>query len=233
MMSIGANIITIGDGPSGTGKTFVAAAMAADAFRDGHIERIYVTRPNVEVGNGWGFLPGELAEKSAPWFAPVLEVLEKRLGSGPVEYAMKTGKIDFKPLAFMRGWTFANAFVILDEAQNTTPAEMEMFLMRTGEDARVVIDGDFKRQKDIKGRSGLEDALSILNGLKSVGRVSFDIDDIVRSGMALQIARRYAERDERSQVDVTSDSAYANDNTHNAQGFNDHQPHFFDGYQAS
>lgn len=179
-------------GPAGTGKTYVAAAYAADLLASKQIERIIITRPAVEVGAGMGFLPGELEEKYAPYLAPFREVMIERMGISQYEYALKAEKILPQPLAFMRGATFNNALVILDEAQNCTPAEMKMFLTRIGKNCTVVVDGD-PEQCDLNGPSGLDDAVRRLEGIPGVDVVEFTEDDIVRSGLvkAVLIAYRH------------------------------------------
>lgn len=190
MMAIESSTLTFGVGPAGTGKTFIAVCMAADMLRDGKIDKIIITRPAVEAGEELGFLPGELEEKFDPYFAPVKAILEERLGSGAVEYYMKAGAIEAKPLAYMRGITFENAFVLLDEAQNTTPKQMELFLTRIGNHTKVVVDGDV-RQKDIPGKSGLEDAMHRFSARRWCRMIEFDIEDVVRSGIAREIVMAY------------------------------------------
>lgn len=185
------SVITFGIGPAGTGKTFIAASLAAEALIDREVDRIILTRPAVEAGESLGFLPGELMEKYAPYLQPVQQVLERRLGKGAVEAFIKSGKIVALPLAYMRGWTFENAFVLLDEAQNTTPAQMKLFLTRIGEDCRVVIDGD-PSQSDIPGRSGLSDVIDRLRCVPDISFTIFEREDIVRSGLVQNILERYS-----------------------------------------
>jgi phosphate starvation-inducible PhoH-like protein len=177
-------------GPAGTGKTYVASAFAADLLQSNAIERIIITRPNVEVGAGFGFLPGELEEKYAPYLDPFREVMIERMGLSQYEYALKVETILPKPLAFMRGATFNNAFVILDEAQNCTPSEMKMFLTRIGKNCTVVVDGD-PEQCDLHGPSGLNDAVDRLEKIPGVAVVEFTEDDIVRSGLIKDILIAY------------------------------------------
>ena len=152
-------IITIASGPAGTGKTWLSTAIAAQMLKNGNIDKIITTRPAVEAGENLGFLPGEIEEKYAPYLTPVIHTLHERLGKGFTEYCLKVGKIEPLPLAYARGITFKNAFVLLDEAQNVTPTQMKMFLTRIGENCKIVVDGDLE-QKDINGKSGLEDAIS-------------------------------------------------------------------------
>jgi phosphate starvation-inducible PhoH-like protein len=191
-----ASRVVFGVGPAGTGKTYYAAALAAEKLSAGEIEKIIVTRPAIEAGESLGFLPGDLEEKYAPYFRPVREALEERLGSGTVEYMIKAGTIEARPLAYMRGSTLKKAWVIFDEAQNTTPAQMKMFLTRIGEGSTFIINGDV-RQKDIACTSGLEDAVRRLDGLPGIATIQFTTADIVRDAMCQAIASRYLPLDER------------------------------------
>jgi len=187
--------LTLGLGPAGTGKSYCAAALAAEALESGKTERIILTRPAVEAGEQLGFLPGSVDEKFAVYIDAFRDILNERLGAGTVNYCIRHGRIVAAPLAFMRGKTFnESTFVILDEAQNTTPAQMKMFLTRIGEDCKVVINGDI-RQSDIRGANGLSDAADKLKGLPSVYIHHFDYDDIVRSGLVKSIIDRYEPRE--------------------------------------
>jgi len=177
-------------GPAGTGKTYIAACFAADQLTNKRIDKIIITRPNVEVGTGMGFLPGELEEKYAPYLAPFRDIMVERMGQGPYDYALKSGRICPEPLGFMRGKTFNDAVVILDEAQNTTPAEMKMFLTRIGKNCTVIVDGDAD-QCDLHGPSGLMDAVHRLCNVDGVEIIEFTEDDIVRSGIVRDILRCY------------------------------------------
>ena len=190
LTSIDNNIITIGIGPAGTGKTYVAGAYAAQLLVEGKIDQILITRPGVESGRDWGALPGELEDKFAPFMEPFMDVLNERLGKTQAAYFMKRGVIQAKPLEFMRGKTFKDCVVILDEAQNTTPEQMKLFLTRIGENCTVIIDGDIA-QKDVRGKSGLEDAIQRLKGVPSIRIVEFTVDDIVRSGIVRDIIIAY------------------------------------------
>lgn len=190
LMALGEYQLVFAIGPAGTGKTYVASAYAADLLQSKAIERIIITRPNVEVGTGFGFLPGELEDKYAPYLAPFREVMIERMGLSQYEYALKVESISPQPLAFMRGATFNNAFVILDEAQNCTPAEMKMFLTRIGKNCTVVVDGD-PEQCDLPGPSGLNDAVNRLESLPDVAVIEFSEDDIVRSGLVKDILIAY------------------------------------------
>jgi len=182
--------LTFATGPAGTGKTWLCGALAAQALEEGIIDRIIVTRPAVEAGESLGFLPGEIEEKFDPYLQPFRDVLNERLGKSKVEYLLKTGRIEAAPLAYMRGRTFKRAFVILDEAQNTTPNQMKLFLTRIGHDCKVVVNGD-TRQKDIHGTSGLEDALKRLTHIPCVKAVRFSRSDVVRSGLVQEIVEAY------------------------------------------
>ena len=170
-------------GPSGTGKTFIAATKAANAYAMRQIDRIIVTRPNVSVGKDLGYLPGTLEEKYAPWVLPVFEVLEKRLSKGVVETGIKNGNIEMAPLATMRGRSFRDAFVIVDEAQNISIHEMKMLLTRVGENCKIILNGD-TRQSDIKEQSGLSKIMHLAKKYNmDVPVIEFTTDDIVRSSI--------------------------------------------------
>jgi phosphate starvation-inducible PhoH-like protein len=182
--------LVFGTGPAGAGKTYCVAALAAQALIDGHCDKIVVTRPAVEAGEELGFLPGEKDEKYMPYLIPFLDVLNERLGKSRVEYLLKVGKIEAAPFAYMRGRTFKNSIVILDEAQNATPTQMKLFLTRIGENCKVVVNGD-EAQMDIKGTSGLTDAIKRLSFIPSVKVVKFSSSDIVRSGLVQEIVEAY------------------------------------------
>lgn len=186
--------LTFCKGPAGTGKTFIPAVMAADAFRGKHIKKIIITRPAVGADEEHGFLPGDLLEKTVPWAKPVVAILEERLGAGAVEYMLKSGQIEISPLGMLRGHTFNDAFVIFDEAQNATPKQMKLFLTRIGKNVKVIVDGDPYDQTDIQGTSGMDDAWDVMRGHPQVGFVEFTIDDIVRSGLVRDVLIRYANR---------------------------------------
>lgn len=182
--------LTFATGPAGTGKTWICAALAAQMLENNEIDKIIITRPAVEAGESLGFLPGEIEEKFDPYLQPFRDVLNERLGKSFVEYLIKRGTIEAAPLAYMRGRTFKNAFVILDEAQNTTTTQMKMFLTRIGHDCKVVVNGDCA-QKDVKGESGLDDAVARLSYIPSVKHVRFERSDIVRSGLVQEIVTAY------------------------------------------
>lgn len=177
-------VVTVG--PAGTGKTFVTAWHAADLFDQGRINKIVITRPNVPTGRSIGFFPGSLEEKMAPWLAPVISVLKERLGQAAFEIAVKRGDIVYQPIETIRGASFENAFIIVDEAQNITIDEAKALLTRVGENSRIVIDGDL-RQCDIGSDSGLAFILNMIkkySNLKSMtGVVEYTAEEIVRSGL--------------------------------------------------
>ncbi|TXN07928.1 PhoH family protein [Methylobacterium sp. WL103] len=204
-----ANTCTFALGCAGTGKTWYAAARMAERLRDGETDRVIITRPAVEAGENLGFLPGELDEKFEPYFRPVREAFEEILGKGFTEYLIKAGKIEARPLALLRGSTLKHADVLLDEAQNTTPGQMKMFLTRIGVETRVVVNGD-PAQKDIPGPSGLVDAVKRLRKVASVGVIEFTREDVVRSGFCQDVLTAYenpvsagfvADNDEREVYD--------------------------------
>lgn len=183
--------LTFATGPAGTGKTYVAASLAAAAFEAGTVDQIILTRPAVEAGENLGFLPGEIEEKFGPYLQPFLDVLNRKLGKSHVENLMKNERIIAVPLAYMRGRTFRDSFVILDEAQNTTPVQMKMFLTRIGENCKVVVNGDVDQQ-DTPGQSGLTDAIRRCSWIPTVKTVEFTRHDIVRSGLVQDIVDSYS-----------------------------------------
>lgn len=184
-------VVTLGC--AGTGKTYLAGTHAADRFRQHKIRKIYLTRPNVPAGRSIGFLPGTLEEKIAPWAVPLTEAMAERMGKAALEIALKSGDIEIVPFEIMRGRTFKNCIVILDEAQNTTPAEMKMFLSRVGEDCQVIINGDIA-QSDLKETSGLHKIISMVKRrMMPVPVIEFTLDDIVRSGLCEMWVRAFEE----------------------------------------
>ena len=178
-------------GPAGTGKTWCAATKAAQLYESGQIDKIILTRPNVASGRSLGFFPGTLEEKMAPWCVPFTDVFTKHLGVASVDSAFKNGNIQIVPFEVIRGRTFDNAFVILDEAQNTTVQEIKAFLTRVGEGSQVVINGDIA-QSDLTGDSGLKKIIEIVRkqGL-SIPVIEFGLDDIVRSDICAQWVRAF------------------------------------------
>lgn len=173
-------------GPAGTGKTYVTATCAADLYTLKEIDKIVITRPHVAVGKDIGFLPGTLEEKAQPWALPVLDVLVKHLGRGAVDTALKAGNIEVATLALMRGRSFDNAFIIVDEAQNIEIPEIKMLLTRVGEGSTIVLNGDIQ-QSDLKGTSGLSKIIHLSKKhMLDVPVVEFGVDDIVRSGICAE-----------------------------------------------
>jgi phosphate starvation-inducible PhoH-like protein len=180
-------------GPAGTGKTWIAATHAADLYRARQVEKIILTRPNVPCGRSLGFFPGSLEEKFAPWAAPVIEAIRERIGAAAFEIAVKRREIEMVPFEVMRGRSWKDAFVLLDEAQNTTPAEIKMFLTRIGEDCTVVINGDVS-QCDLDEQSGLSVALDLVAKRRlPVPVIEFALADIVRSGICAMWVRAFEE----------------------------------------
>lgn len=188
--SIHTNEITFLTGAAGTGKTYISVSIAATMLREKKFSQIIITRPAVEAGEKLGFLPGEEKDKYAPYIEPFMDVFNIRLGKSFSELLVKRGTIKGRPMAFMRSKTFNDAFIILDEAQNTTPLQMELVLTRFGEGSKMVICGDTK-QKDINGYSGLADAVIKLSDVDDIGFINFTSDDCVRSGMCKKILKAY------------------------------------------
>lgn len=187
--SIRNNTIIFGIGSAGTGKTFIAASYAAGELFHRRISKIILTRPNVETGRGMGFLPGEIEEKYAPYLQPFDHVFTRNLGSGYYQYALKNKNIEPKPLGFMRGASFDNCIVLVDEAQNLTKIELKMLLSRIGKNCKIILSGDPK-QTDIPD-SGLIDATKRLSHIPDVDIIHFRDEDIVRSHMCKQVILAY------------------------------------------
>ena len=194
---IGANDIVFATGPAGTGKTYLAMAMAVAALNRQDVSRVVLTRPAVEAGEKLGFLPGDLAEKVNPYLRPLYDALNDMMNFEKVARLMERNVIEVAPLAFMRGRTLNDAFVILDEAQNTTPEQMKMFLTRLGFNSVAVVTGDVT-QSDLgaNSRSGLAEALEILDGVEGIGFTQFTEQDVVRHPLVQLIVRAYDRADE-------------------------------------
>lgn len=190
--------LVFGLGPAGTGKTYIAVAVAVSKLLSGEVDRIILTRPAVEAGERLGFLPGALEEKVDPYMRPMYDALYDMMPGERVVKRRDAGEIEIAPLAYMRGRTLSNAFVILDEAQNTTPMQMKMFLTRMGENSRMVVTGD-PSQIDLPlgSRSGLVDALEILSGIEQISRIQFTHADVVRHPMVTRIVQAYDSHDSR------------------------------------
>ena len=173
-------------GPAGTGKTYVTATYAADLYTTKEIDKIVITRPHIAVGKDVGYLPGTLEEKTYPWALPVLDVLQKHLGKGAVETGIKNGNIEMAPLALMRGRSFEDAFIIVDETQNITTHELKMLLTRVGEGSTIVLNGDIQ-QSDLKEADGLSKVIHLAKKhMLPVPIIEFGLDDIVRSDICAQ-----------------------------------------------
>ncbi len=192
------NDVVFGIGPAGTGKTFLAVVCAIAAFKKGEVSRIVLTRPAVEAGESLGFLPGDLKEKVDPYLRPIYDSLYAILGTNTTDRLMKRGTIEVAPLAYMRGRTLDDAFVILDEAQNTTDAQMKMFLTRLGFNSRMIVNGDMT-QVDLPGRqrSGLIEAQHILKGIDQIKFINFSANDVVRHPVVAKIINAYEKKDVR------------------------------------
>ena len=197
--------LVFGLGPAGTGKTYLAVAAAIDLLMAGKVERIILSRPAVEAGERLGFLPGDLREKVDPYLRPIFDALNDMLPADQLAKRLASGEIEVAPIAFMRGRTLAQAFVILDEAQNTTPVQMKMFLTRLGEGSRMVVTGD-PTQVDLPPatRSGLADALEALRGIEDVGVVRFTEKDVVRHPLVARIVGAYETRDRAARGDESA-----------------------------
>ncbi len=195
------NEICFALGPAGTGKTYIAVAMAVAMFNSQRVEKIILSRPAVEAGEKLGFLPGDLKEKVDPYLRPLYDALHDMMPGEKLLRHMENGEIEVAPLAFMRGRTFSNAFVILDEAQNTTPTQMKMFLTRMGQGSRLVITGDLSQTdlpKDVK--SGLGDAARKVLDIEGIGSVRFSEVDVVRHPLAAKIIHAYDEWDKKKKT---------------------------------
>ena len=190
------NTITVGVGPAGTGKTYLAVALAVNAFKAKQVEKIILTRPAVEAGEKLGFLPGDLQEKVNPYLRPLYDALQEMLGIETYSKMMERGTIEIAPLAYMRGRTLNNAYVILDEAQNTTKEQIKMFLTRLGEGSRMVITGDLTQVDLPRGHtSGLRHAIKILKDIEDIGIIKLSERDVVRHPLVQKIVKAYQSED--------------------------------------
>ena len=199
------NMIVFGLGPAGTGKTYLAMAMAITAFKNGEVERIILTRPAIEAGEKLGFLPGDLQSKVDPYLRPLYDALYQIMGADSFNKNMEKGLIEVAPLAYMRGRTLDNAYIILDEAQNTAPAQMKMFLTRIGFGSKVIVTGDMT-QKDLASnvKSGLEVALKVLKNIEGISFITLTSKDVVRHPLVMKIVQaydKYESRQKRSSSD--------------------------------
>ncbi|MBM3482927.1 MAG: PhoH family protein [Alphaproteobacteria bacterium] len=197
--------LVFGLGPAGTGKTYLAVAVAVSMYLSGQVDRIVLSRPAVEAGERLGFLPGDIREKVDPYLRPLYDALHDMMPADAVAKRLEAREIEIAPLAFMRGRTLANAFIILDEAQNTTPVQMKMFLTRMGENARMVVTGDLSQIDLPAGTgSGLKDALITLEGMPGAAFVHFSHADVVRNPLVTRIVRAY-EAEEKARADAGDD----------------------------
>lgn len=201
MKAISKNTITIGVGPAGTGKTYLAVAAAVAAFRERTVNRIILTRPAVEAGERLGFLPGDLQNKVDPYLRPLYDALYDMLGAETFQKYQERGAIEVAPLAYMRGRTLDDSFIILDEAQNTTREQMKMFLTRLGFGSKVVITGDVT-QIDLPGDkvSGLKDALRVLEGVRDIAICKLTAADVVRHALVQEIINAYEKAEKKADV---------------------------------
>jgi len=191
--------LVFGIGPAGTGKTYLAVAVAVAHLTKGEVDRIVLSRPAVEAGERLGFLPGDLREKVDPYLRPLYDALYDMMPAEQVLRRLSSGEIEIAPLAFMRGRTLTHCYAILDEAQNTTPVQMKMFLTRLGEKSRMAVTGDLSQIDLPPGqRSGLQDAVDMLSGVDGIGMVRFTEVDIVRHPLVTRIVRAYDARDAKS-----------------------------------
>lgn len=189
--------ITFGVGPAGTGKTYLAVAVAVNAFKAKQVDKIILTRPAVEAGEKLGFLPGDLQEKVNPYLRPLYDALQEMLGAETFAKMMERGTIEIAPLAYMRGRTLNNAYVILDEAQNTTREQIKMFLTRLGEGSKMIVTGDLTQIDLPKGtNSGLKHAVRILKDIDDIGIIRLSEKDVVRHPLVQQIVKAYEQNNE-------------------------------------
>jgi phosphate starvation-inducible PhoH-like protein len=193
-------MIVFGMGPAGTGKTYLAMAMAITAFKNEEVGRIILTRPAIEAGEKLGFLPGDLQSKIDPYLRPLYDALYEIMGADAYLRNMEKGLIEVAPLAYMRGRTLDNSFIVLDEAQNTTPAQMKMFLTRVGFGSKVIVTGDLS-QKDLPAgqSSGLDVALKVLKNIDDIGISMLSSKDVVRHPLVQKIVKAYDEYEQRAQ----------------------------------
>ncbi len=201
MKAIAKNTVTLGVGPAGTGKTYLAVAAAVAAFRERTVNRIILTRPAVEAGERLGFLPGDLQNKVDPYLRPLYDALYEMLGPETFQKYQERGSIEVAPLAYMRGRTLDDSFIILDEAQNTTKEQMKMFLTRLGFGSKIVITGDVT-QIDLPSdkTSGLKDALRVLEGVQDIAICRLTAADVVRHSLVQKIIDAYEKADKRTEV---------------------------------
>lgn len=219
--AIRGNMIVFGIGPAGTGKTYLAMAMAIQAFKSDEVSRIILTRPAIEAGEKLGFLPGDLQSKVDPYLRPLYDALYQIMGAESFAKNMERGLIEVAPLAYMRGRTLDNAFIILDEAQNTTPAQMKMFLTRIGFGSKVIITGDLS-QKDLAQdtQSGLEVALKVLSRVDELAFCKLTSQDVVRHPLVQKIVMAYEDFEQKSQRNRQNNKTKNKRNDKNVKSLN-------------
>ncbi|SEA56585.1 phosphate starvation-inducible protein PhoH [Eubacterium aggregans] len=206
------NEMVFGIGPAGTGKTYLAMAMAITAFKNGEVDRLVLTRPAVEAGEKLGFLPGDLQDKVDPYLRPLYDALFEIMGAEAFERNMEKGLIEVAPLAYMRGRTLENAYIILDEAQNTTPEQMKMFLTRFGAGSKVVVTGDVTQVDLPEGkRSGLKEVQHILKGVAGIAFIQFTESDVVRHRLVQRIIEAYDKNEKQRQARAEKRKVKEND----------------------
>lgn len=203
MEAINKNTVTMGVGPAGTGKTYLAVAAAVSAFRDKQVSRIILTRPAVEAGEKLGFLPGDLQSKVDPYLRPLYDGLFDMLGAETYQKLLERGSIEVAPLAYMRGRTLDDSFIILDEAQNTTPEQMKMFLTRIGFGSKAVVTGDVTQIDLPDGKlSGLKEACKVLEKVDGIAQCYLTDKDVVRHELVQRIVKAYATYEEKKQLNI-------------------------------
>ncbi|MEM6841139.1 MAG: PhoH family protein [Bacteroidota bacterium] len=205
VQSAAQNDLVFAIGPAGTGKTYISVALAVRALKNKRVKKIIITRPAVEAGENLGFLPGDLKEKIDPYLRPIYDALGDMVPSEKLKFYEENKIIEIAPLAYMRGRTLQNAFILLDEAQNTTPMQIKMFLTRMGPNSKVIITGD-RSQVDLprKQKSGLIDALNVLKGVEGIGFVTLTSEDVVRHRIVKDIINAYKRADDRINNDEGS-----------------------------
>ena len=192
------NTIVFGVGPAGTGKTYLAVATAVSAYKNKEVEKIILTRPAVEAGERLGYLPGDLQSKVDPYLRPLYDALQEMFGLESYQRLMEKGAIEIAPLAYMRGRTLSNAFIILDEAQNATKEQMKMVLTRMGEGSRMIVTGDVTQIDLPEGKtSGLKHAIKILKGIEGIAIVNLTYKDVVRHPLVMEIIKAYAKEEQK------------------------------------
>lgn len=201
------NVLTIATGPAGTGKTFISIALAVNALKNKEVERLILTRPAVEAGEKLGFLPGDLTQKIDPYLRPIYDSLFEMVGAEGFQRYQERGMIEVAPLAYMRGRTLSNSFIILDEAQNTSPEQMKMFLTRIGNNSKCVVNGDLTQiDLPLFKQNGLKEAVSILKNIDNIGIVALTSKDVVRNEIVQKIVLAYENYRNKTKDDKNADN---------------------------